>query len=109
MAYDNELAIRIQTIFRDTPGIVEKKMFGGIGYLVNGNMACGINGDQLIVRMSEADYREALKQPYVHVFDMTGRPMNGWVTVDPDGFPTEAELKTWIERGLQYARSLPPK
>jgi TfoX/Sxy family transcriptional regulator of competence genes len=109
MTYDKELADRIQIILQEAPGIVEKKMFGGIGYLANGNMACGINGEQLIVRISAADYGEALKQPHVHVFDMTGQPLKGWITVDPAGYPSEAELRAWIERGLQHALSLPPK
>ncbi len=109
MAYDVKLAQRVRLILDENPGWVEKKMFGGIGYLVNGNMACGINAEQLIVRMSEADYDDALTQPNVHPFDMTGRPMKGWVYIDSAGIAEDKELRAWIERGLRFAESLPPK
>lgn len=109
MAYNERLAQRTHGVLKDIPGLVEKKMFGGIGYLLNGNMACGVNGDHLIVRLSEADSMNALALPYVHVFDMTGRPMKGWITVEASGIANDDDLKTWIERGLQYAQGLPPK
>jgi TfoX/Sxy family transcriptional regulator of competence genes len=109
MAYDEQLAHRIRSILDPVPGLVEKKMFGGVGYLVGGNMACGVNGDRLIVRMSETDYQDALLQPHVHVFDMTGRPMKGWVTVAPSGINSDQDLRGWVERGLRFAQGLPPK
>jgi TfoX/Sxy family transcriptional regulator of competence genes len=109
MAYDEQLARRVREILQGVPGLIEKKMFGGVGYIVNGNMACGINGEHLIVRLSEKDSAQALAQPGVNVFDMTGRPMKGWITVAPAGFVDENDLKAWIERGLQFAQSLPPK
>lgn len=109
MAYDEQLAQRIRSMLKEVPGWVEKKMFGGVGYLVNGNMACGINGERLIVRLPEADYTVALTQPHVRVFDMTGRPMKGWITVNPSGIASEGDLKAWVERGLHYAQELPPK
>ncbi len=109
MAYDEKLAQRVRVILEENPGWIEKKMFGGVGYMVNGKMACGINGEQLIVRMSEADYDRALTQPNVRPFDMTGRPMKGWVYVAPAGIAEDNELRAWVERGLRFAESLPPK
>ena len=81
MAYDEGLAHRVREVLRDLPGLVEKKMFGGIGFLVHGNMACGVNGDELIVRVGPEGYQEALARPHARPFDMTGRPMKGWVWV----------------------------
>ncbi len=109
MAYDQILAQRIRSIIGAVPGLVEKKMFGGVGYLIHGNMACGVNGDHVIIRLPEAEYAEALSQPHVHVFDMTGRPMKGWITVDSTGIENDQALKAWVDRGLQYAQTLPPK
>ena len=109
MAYDEQLAQRTSGVLKHIPGLVEKKMFGGIGYLLNGNMACGVNGDHLIVRLSEADALDALALPHVHVFDMTGRPMKGWIIVEALGIAKDDDLKAWIERGLHYAQGLPPK
>ncbi len=109
MAYDQALAQRMRSILGEVSGLAEKKMFGGVGYLVNGNMACGVNGDRLIVRIPEAEYTEALNLPHVQVFDMTGRPMKGWITVDPSGVENDKDLKIWVDRGLEYSRTLPPK
>ena len=90
-------------------GVVEKSMFGGIGFLVNGNMACGVNKQDLIVRLSEHDFEEALKRPHVRVFNMTGRPMKGWIMVSSGGYASETALKGWIDRAVAHARSLPPR
>ena len=109
MAYDEQLNQRVRAILDGVPGLVEKKMFGGVGYLVKGNMACGVNGERLIVRLSQADYADALSQPHVRVFDMTGRPMKGWVTVEPAGLSEDQALQGWVERGLDFAQGLPAK
>jgi TfoX/Sxy family transcriptional regulator of competence genes len=109
MAYSEELAIRLRAALRQTRGLEEKKMFGGIGFLVNGNMACGVHGQNLIVRLGSAEYEAALQRPHVKVFDMSGRPMSGWIFVEKDGYASEAALKAWIEKSLKLARSLPPK
>jgi TfoX/Sxy family transcriptional regulator of competence genes len=77
MAYSEELVQRVRSILDEVPGLVEKKMFGGVSYIVNGNMACGVIGEQLIVRMSKDEYADALKHPHARVFDMTGRAMKG--------------------------------
>ena len=109
MAYDEELAERVRLAMAGTSGLVEKKMFGGTGYLLHGNMACGVNGSNLIVRVGPDTYQEALDQPGVRVFDLTGRPMSGWVQVTPQGFSDQASLQAWVKRGVQFALSLPPK
>jgi hypothetical protein len=109
MPYDEILARRIREALLGTPEIVEKKMFGGIGYLLNGNMACGVNGDALIVRVGPEAYESALAEPHTRVFDMTGRPMTGWVVVEADGIASDKALQGWVDRGLAFARILPAK
>jgi TfoX/Sxy family transcriptional regulator of competence genes len=109
MTYDEMLATRIRLALGPLPELEEKKMFGGIGFLVNGNMACGVHKNDLIVRVGAASYEEALSLPHTRPFDMTGRPMAGWVMVEPEGCETEADLKAWVEQGLAFARSLPGK
>jgi TfoX/Sxy family transcriptional regulator of competence genes len=109
MAYDEGLAQRVREILGDVPGLVEKKMFGGVGYMVQGNMACGVNRDRLIVRVGPERYQEALAQPHAGPFDMTGRPMKGWVTVSSGGYESDDELNDWIQQGLDFALTLPPK
>lgn len=109
MAYDENLNLRIRKIFSDVPGLEEKKMFGGTGFLVNGNMACGVHGDNLIVRVGPEKYQAALDKAHARLFDMTGRPMTGWVMVAAPGFATEEALSEWVRQGLEFALSLPPK
>ena len=109
MAYDELLAMRMRAALGPMPGLVEKKMFGGIGFLLNGNMACGVHKDYLIVRVGPAKYAAALARPHTRPFDMTGRPMAGWVMVEPPGCATGQALKAWLEEGLAFARSLPEK
>jgi hypothetical protein len=109
MAYDQHLEQRIRTLLEDVSGMVGKKMFGGIGFIVQGNMACGIHQDSLVVRVGPEQHEEALSQPHTGVFDITGRVMKGWVLVRPDGFQSDAALKGWVERGVDFALSLPAK
>ena len=109
MAYNEELAERMRAVLKRKPDIVEKKMFGGIGFLIGGNMACGVNKQDLILRLSEDDFEKALKQPHVRIFDMTGRPMKGWIMVSSDGYKSDKALLGWIEKGIAVARSLPRK
>lgn len=109
MAYDEKLAERIRVQMASIQGLVEKKMFGGIGFLIHGNMACGVNRENLIVRVGPEQYQAALAEPHVGPFDMTGRPMKGWVVVAPEGGATEADLGAWIQRGIAVAQSLPKK
>jgi TfoX/Sxy family transcriptional regulator of competence genes len=110
MAYDEDLAQRVREMLLGTQNLNEMKMFGGIAFLVNGNMACGVIQEDLIVRVGPEASEQALAAPHAKPFAMTSRPpMSGWVQVEPAGFGTEAALKQWIAQGLRYARSLPPK
>jgi TfoX/Sxy family transcriptional regulator of competence genes len=109
MPYDESLGLRIQKILSNRPGLEQKKMFGGVGFILNGNMTCGVHKDFLIVRVGPQRYQAALDQPHAGMFDMTGRPMTGWVKVTSPGFDSDAVLTTWIELGWEYALSLPPK
>src|SRR5687768_10870222 len=93
MAYDEALAQRIRTALPGVPGLTEKKMFGGLAFLVDGNMACGVSKDNLMVRISPDAMAAALALPNVRVFDMTGRPMKGWIIVEPAGVQADHDLK----------------
>jgi TfoX/Sxy family transcriptional regulator of competence genes len=109
MAYDKVLAERIRLLLAAQPGLSERKMFGGIGFMLHGNMACGVIGDRLIVRVGLDRYKEMLTLPHTHLFDTTGRPMRGWITVSPEGYASEDDLKSWLDRAVDFARTLPPK
>ena len=84
-------------------------MFGGICFLLYGNMACGVLGDNLIVRVGPANYEKALEKPHTGIFDFTGRPMKGWVVVNREGLESDHELHIWVREGEGFALSLPPK
>ena len=109
MAYDEGLAQRIREEMGGLPGYTEKKMFGGVGYMLQGNMACGVNGPDLIVRVGPERYEKALAEPNTRVFDMTGRPMKGWVVISPQGCEEDKDLKAWVKQGVEYALTLPSK
>lgn len=109
MAYDEVLAARVRGAISDKPGIIEKKMFGGVIFMLNSNMACGIHQQALIVRVGPQGYKAALARPGTRPFDLTGRPMSNWVLVEPEGCASETELKDWVEQGLAFAASLPAK
>jgi hypothetical protein len=109
MPYDELLAARIRAVLGALPYLTEKKMFGGVCFLVNGNMACGVYKNDLIVRVGAGNYASALSRPHARIFDITGRPMTGWVMVAPEGCANEADLGDWIGQGLAFARSLPGK
>ncbi|MFH2039134.1 MAG: TfoX/Sxy family protein [Chloroflexota bacterium] len=109
MVYDNNLGLRISELLADVDGLEEKKMFGGVGFLVNGNMECGVHKDYLIVRVGPENYHSALDKEHAKMFDMTGRPMTGWVMVAAPGFETDRALSNWVQQGLEFAMSLPPK
>lgn len=109
MVYDFRLAARIESFAEQNPFLQKKKMFGGIGYLFNGNMAFGILGDDLIVRIGLDQYEEALQQPFTKLFDTRGRPMRGWVMVTPAGTEEDQGLVDWLQKGIQFTSTLPPK
>lgn len=110
MAYDESLVLRVHSLLGSQPGVVSKKMFGGDGFLLNGNMACGVIDEYLIVRVGAERYQEALAEPHTRLFDLRGgRPMKGWVLVQPPGYQVENDLHRWVEQGLAIAAGLPPK
>ncbi len=93
----------------ERPGLEEKRLFGGVGFLLFGNMACGVRKDGLIVRVGPDRFQEALTRPGTRPFDITGKPMEGWVTVDPAGFASDEALRQWVEWGAEFAAGLPKK
>ncbi|GAA0671996.1 TfoX/Sxy family protein [Kitasatospora atroaurantiaca] len=109
MAIDEGLAQRIREQLGEVPGLTEKRMFGGLAFLMNGNMAVGVHNDELIVRIGPDDTDAALARPGVRLFDITGRPMRGWVLVDSSALTEDATLRDWIDRGRSFAATLPPK
>ena len=108
MAYDLKLAERIRSKLDELP-IEEKKMFGGVGFLLNGNMACGVNKDNLIVRINPEKQNTLLKKPHAKPFDLTGKPMKGWLIIEPHGVKTAKQLSAWVKEGVEFALTLPPK
>ena len=109
MAYSEELAQRIRTLLKKRTGLVEKKMFGGVGFLLYGNMACGITQNHLVIRVGPDNYQSFLALPHVKEFDITGRPMRGWVMVSLAGYETDQDLTFWVEQAVQFSRTLPAK
>jgi TfoX/Sxy family transcriptional regulator of competence genes len=109
VAYDEGLATRVREVIGERPGVDEKKMFGGLAFLLNGNMACGVRSDDLMVRVAADAADAALREPGARPFDMTGRPIKGWLLVAPDGHAEDDDLRRWVDRGLAHAGSLPPK
>jgi TfoX/Sxy family transcriptional regulator of competence genes len=109
MAYNEILAQRVRESLRPRSTVVEKKMFGGIAFMVNGNMALCVTGDDLVVRAGLAQFEAALEMRGVGLFQPTGKPMTGWVKVAPDGHQTEESLERWIEMALEFVQTLPGK
>lgn len=109
MAFDEELAERVREVLGPHRGLAERKMFGGLAFMLNGNMCCGIVGDELMVRVGAEAHGEALRRPHARRMDFTGRPMKGMVFVAPNGLRARRSLDAWVRRGVEYALSLPPK
>ena len=113
MAYDEGLAQRIRETLADYEDasfdIVEKKMFGGIAFMLNGNMSTGVVGDELMVRTGPDGYGDALAQPHARPMDFTGKPMKGFIYVSAEGIAEDEDLAAWVERGVTFASSLPAK
>ena len=109
MAYDEDLADRVRAFLAGRSGVREQKMFGGLCFMLNGNMACGVLGSELVVRVGREKHEEALARPHSRPFDMTGRPMRSFVYVSADRIANDAALAEWACRGVAYAGSLPPK
>ncbi|MFV1961744.1 MAG: TfoX/Sxy family protein [Acidimicrobiia bacterium] len=109
MAYSETLADEIRARIGGRGDVVEKQMFGGIAFMVTGNMAVGVSGDELMVRVGKEAHDEAVSLPGARIFDKSGRPMRGWLAVAPEGFVTDADFDVWIQRGITFAESLPAK
>jgi len=109
MAFDDALAERVREVLGDAPDVVARRMFGGIAFMVAGNMACGVMGDDLLVRVGKEDQAACLAQPFVRPMEMSGRVMGGFVVVDADGLDEDSSLEAWVERGSAYAATLPAK
>ncbi len=109
MAYDETLAVRVRKALGRKSGLTEKKMFGGLAFLLNGNMCCGILGSELMLRLAPEAAQQALREPNTRVFDMTGRPMKGWIVVTAKGLAADEALKRWVGAGAAFAATLPPK
>jgi len=109
MAYDGELADRLRRILQDEPGVSERQAFGGLSFLVAGNMSVGVIGDELVVRVGPETFEAALAEEHVRSFDFSGRPMKGWVFVSSQCLTQEETLAAWVDRGVAFARSLPAK
>ncbi len=110
MAYDEDLAVRIRQIVQAEPGLSEKRMFGGLAFLINGNMAVSASGQGgLLLRVDPAETETLVKRPEASRFEMRGREMDGWLRIDVTGLATKRQLASWVSRGVKYARSLPAK
>ena len=109
MAFDEHLGDRIRTVLGPRRDISERRMFGGLAFLVNGNMFIGIAGADLMVRVGPDEHEKALSRPHARPMDFTGRPMKGYVYVAPAGVRTSKTLDKWIKAGLSFAQSLPAK
>jgi TfoX-like protein len=110
MAYDEDLANRIRELLADETGVVEKKIFGGLAFLTGGHMSVSASGRGGLLLRCDPDQTDALvAKPHAARFEMRGREMDGWLRVDPEGLGTKRELRRWVNVGVKYARSLPPK
>ena len=109
MPFDDSLAGGIRDVLAHKLDIKEKKMFGGLGFLLNGNMLVGVWKDSLIVRVGTDAYEDALREPHVKDFDITGKPMKGWIMVESEGVEMEDQLRNWIERATMFVKTLPER
>jgi TfoX/Sxy family transcriptional regulator of competence genes len=109
MPVDEGLAERVREALGGVDGVAEKRMFGGLAFLLNGNMAVGVHGEELIVRLPPEQTDDVVAEPHVRIFDMSGRPMKGWVLVGKGATGSEDDLCAWVTRGVDFAESLRPK
>ncbi len=109
MAYDEGVAQRIRETLEENPGVTEKKMFGGLAFLLGGNMALGIVKHDLMVRVGPTAYDEALRRPHARPMDFTGKPMKGFVYIAPPGYESDDDLRDWVARGIAFTGTLPAK
>lgn len=109
MVYSEDLASRVRRALGGRPALAEKRMFGGLAFLLGGHMCCGVVGDELTVRVGPDEYPAALALEHAREMDFTGRPLRGFVYVSPKGIADDADLAAWVERGARFAASLPAK
>lgn len=110
MAFDEGLAERLRGCFAEVFDVDEKRMFGGLAMMVNGHMCCGIaNKDALMVRVGKENYEKALQHPFAREMDFTGKPLGGFIYVDAEGIAEDSDLQYWVQQGLDYVFTLPPK
>jgi hypothetical protein len=110
MAYDEDLAGRVRELIGEERRLTEMRMFGGLAFLIGGNMAVGVSGQGgLMVRVDPDETEALMAKPHAGPFEMRGRGMKGWLRVDAEGVRTKRQLEPWVRRGIGYARSLPPK
>jgi TfoX/Sxy family transcriptional regulator of competence genes len=109
MAYDDGVAQRVREALTDQSDVVEKKMFGGLAFMVGGHMCCGVVGGKLMLRVGPGGYDSALSQPHARQMDFTGKPMKGFVYVAPAGFEDDGDLQSWVDRALSFVATLPAK
>ncbi|HEX6987310.1 MAG TPA: TfoX/Sxy family protein [Planctomycetaceae bacterium] len=109
MAYSESLACRLRDVLARKRGVAEKRMFGGLVFLLDGNLLVGVWKDSLIARLGPERAAEALREPHVGVFDVTGRPMRNWVLVGPDGVDSDRQVADWVAEAERFVRTLPPK
>src|SRR3954452_22574973 len=109
MAFSEVLAERIRQRLTRRKNVEERKMFGGIGFLLNGNLLVGVWKESLVVRLGGEEGEEALEEPHVKEFDITGRPMRNWVLVEPEGIQNDEQLSAWIRRAVKFVGALPAK
>lgn len=110
MAYDEDLANRVRELVLNERGVIERRMFGGLAFLIEGHMSVSVSGQGgLLLRVEPAETTALLRKPSAHPFEMRGREMEGWLRVDAEGLRTKRQLERWVARGMAYARSLPPK
>ena len=109
VAYDETLAERIRAVLGDDPRLHEQRMFGGLAFMIAGNMCVGVVSDELMVRVGPDAYPDAVALPHAREMDFAGRPMRGFVFVDGAGIAARADLEAWVDRGLAFAESLPAK
>jgi TfoX/Sxy family transcriptional regulator of competence genes len=109
MAYDEKLAERVREALSDRKGLTEKKMFGGLAFMLRGHMCCGVLQDDLVVRVGPKRYEQALSQPHARPMNFTGRPLKGFVTVGPLGYKTDKALQKWVKQAVEFISLLQPK
>ena len=109
MAFDEILASRIRKALAKQAAVTEKKMFGGVAFMLGGHMCCGVEKANLVVRVHPEEYQQAVAEPHARPMDFTGRPLRGFVYVSPAGYETDEALDTWLGRAVRFASSLPPK